>query len=309
MTDKDKKGGLTRKLQDFLASYQGKVMLNYAYSWGAAIVILGALFKLTHLPGANFMLFAGMGTEVLVFFISAFDRPFKSYKWESVFPNIKIAGADYGKKEKEDETADESEDSMSTVMQAQGMQGQQTGGGGGAIFIGGMGGNIQVPQSVVQGAQPNVVTEATEAAGAVPTGTMPAGAGNMAGGVPFISIGSGGVAPVTPGVEVSPEMEEATKAYLDQLKEMTDALTRFVDQTKSMGPDAEQINRLNKNLNGINAIYEIQLRSISSQLGTLDEINEQSKKMASQIDELNKVYARMLEAMTVNMKVNGTDNV
>ena len=78
MTDKDKKGGLTRKLQDFLASYQGKVMLNYAYSWGAAIVILGALFKLTHLPGANFMLFAGMGTEVLVFFISAFDRPFKS---------------------------------------------------------------------------------------------------------------------------------------------------------------------------------------------------------------------------------------
>ena len=193
MTDKDKKGGLTRKLQDFLASYQGKVMLNYAYSWGAAIVIL-----------------------------------------ESVFPNIKIAGADYGKKEKEDETADESEDSMSTVMQAQGMQGQQTGGGGGAIFIGGMGGNIQVPQSVVQGAQPNVVTEATEAAGAVPTGTMPAGAGNMAGGVPFISIGSGGVAPVTPGVEVSPEMEEATKAYLDQLKEMTDALTRFVDQTISM---------------------------------------------------------------------------
>lgn len=60
---------------------------------------------------------------------------------------------------------------------------------------------------------------------------------------------------------------------------------------------------------GFNAIYEIQLRSISSQLGTLDEINEQSKKMASQIDELNKVYARMLEAMTVNMKVNGTDNV
>lgn len=96
---------------------------------------------------------------------------------------------------------------------------------------------------------------------------------------------------------------------MDQLKEMTDALTRFVDQTKSMGQDAEQINILNKNLNGINAIYEIQLRSISSQLGTLDEINEQSKKMASQIDELNKVYARMLEAMTVNMKVNGTDNV
>ena len=47
-----------------------------AYSWGASIVILGTLFKLTHLPGANFFLFLGMGTEVFVFFISAFDRPF-----------------------------------------------------------------------------------------------------------------------------------------------------------------------------------------------------------------------------------------
>ena len=46
------------------------------YGWGASIVILGALFKLTHLPGADFFLFLGMGTEVVVFFISAFDRPF-----------------------------------------------------------------------------------------------------------------------------------------------------------------------------------------------------------------------------------------
>ena len=57
-------------------SVPGQTFLNYAYSWGASIVILGALFKLTHLPGGNFMLFIGMGTEVVVFFLSAFDRPF-----------------------------------------------------------------------------------------------------------------------------------------------------------------------------------------------------------------------------------------
>ena len=57
-------------------SVPGQTFLNYAYSWGASIVILGTLFKLTHLPGANFFLFLGMGTEVFVFFISAFDRPF-----------------------------------------------------------------------------------------------------------------------------------------------------------------------------------------------------------------------------------------
>lgn len=63
-------------LQKWMDSVPGQTFLNYAYSWGASIVILGALFKLTHLPGANFMLFAGMGTEAFVFFLSAFDRPF-----------------------------------------------------------------------------------------------------------------------------------------------------------------------------------------------------------------------------------------
>ena len=64
------------RLQKWMDSVPGQTFLNYAYSWGASIVILGTLFKLTHLPGANFMLFLGMGTEVFVFFLSAFDRPF-----------------------------------------------------------------------------------------------------------------------------------------------------------------------------------------------------------------------------------------
>ena len=64
------------RLQKWMDSVAGQTFLNYAYSWGASIVILGTLFKLTHLPAANFFLFLGMGTEVFVFFISAFDRPF-----------------------------------------------------------------------------------------------------------------------------------------------------------------------------------------------------------------------------------------
>ena len=70
------KFNLVYRLQKWMDSVPGQTFLNYAYSWGASVVILGTLFKLTHLPGANFMLFLGMGTEVLVFFLSAFDRPF-----------------------------------------------------------------------------------------------------------------------------------------------------------------------------------------------------------------------------------------
>ena len=75
MENTENKGLLTR-IQDYLDSPKGRILLNYLYSWGAAVVILGALFKLTHIKGANLMLFIGMGTEVLVFFISGFERPF-----------------------------------------------------------------------------------------------------------------------------------------------------------------------------------------------------------------------------------------
>ena len=70
------KFNIVYQLQKWMDSVAGQTFMNYAYSWGAAIVILGTLFKLTHLDGANLMLFIGMGTEVFVFFISAFDRPF-----------------------------------------------------------------------------------------------------------------------------------------------------------------------------------------------------------------------------------------
>ena len=64
------------KVQKWMDSPSGQVFMNYAYSWGAAVVILGTLFKLTHIPGANAMLFIGMGTEVFVFFISGFEKTY-----------------------------------------------------------------------------------------------------------------------------------------------------------------------------------------------------------------------------------------
>ena len=62
---------------------------------------------------------------------------------------------------------------------------------------------------------------------------------------------------------------------------------------------AEQMSALNRNLAGINAIYEMQLRSASTQINTIDQVHEQTRKMARQIEELNAVYARMLQAVQV----------
>ena len=70
------RNNIVAKLQRWMDSKPGQMFLNYAYSWGASIVILGALFKITHIDGADFMLFLGMGTEVIVFFLAGFERPY-----------------------------------------------------------------------------------------------------------------------------------------------------------------------------------------------------------------------------------------
>jgi gliding motility-associated protein GldL len=77
------------RIEMFLSSEKGKRILNFLYSWGAAIVIIGALFKLLHLPYANQILFIAMITEACVFVISGFERPSNEYNWEEVFPVLK----------------------------------------------------------------------------------------------------------------------------------------------------------------------------------------------------------------------------
>jgi putative alpha-1,2-mannosidase len=80
-----------------------------------------------------------------------------------------------------------------------------------------------------------------------------------------------------------------------------EVLGKVREQAGRMTQDSEEMVNLNRTLTGINTIYEMQLKSVSQQVGTIDQINDQTRKMAKQIEELNAVYARMIEALTVNM--------
>lgn len=289
----DNKKGFLARMQNFMASYRGKVILNYAYSWGAAIVILGTLFKLTHLPGANYMLWIGMGTEVLVFFVSAFDLPVfrTSQNIDASQANIKVVGApSSGNATLAVGNAGGSSVTASDA-QVPALSGGQTiiyasGSGGAAGYTGSTGGTVPA-----QGTSP-----ASSAGTESVSGTPYEGSGQFYGG------GYSGPVSNGPAVNVSPEMEEATTAYLQQLKEMTEMMTRFTTQAESLSQDTEQMNVLNRNLSGINAIYEVQLRNVSSQIGTVEQVHEQTRKLARQLEELNAVYTRMLEAMNPGVK-------
>ncbi len=81
-----------------------KKMMNFAYGMGAAVVIIGALFKLMHWPGASLMLIVGLGTEALIFGLSAFDAPDDELDWSLVYPEL--AGGDSKSKDKKEDPKD-----------------------------------------------------------------------------------------------------------------------------------------------------------------------------------------------------------
>ena len=279
------KYNIVYRLQKWMDSVPGQTFLNYAYSWGAAVVILGTLFKLTHIKGADFWLFLGMGTEVFVFFLSAFDRPFDKTADGMDLPthlNIEDSGVVTG-----DDVAEEQ-----PAMAAAAQTSVQGGGiGGGTIIIGGGGGAAATTgeESTIQPAA------AVAGGGSVEGGTFVTAAG-----------GTISVPPLVAAQGVSPEdMVEATNNYVEELKKLTEVLERVAEQSRRLTTDSEEMENLNRTLTGICKIYEMQLKTASQQMGTGDDINAQMKKMAGQIEELNRIYTRMIEAMTVNMPIGG----
>ena len=334
------KFSLIARLQHWMDSVPGQTFMNYAYSWGAAIVILGTLFKLTHIPGANLMLFIGMGTEVFVFFISGFDRPFDA-KVDNELADDFVT-LDELEELKEAASRAANIDGAPQVVPvggtvvtggpvagggpvvaggpvvtggsavAEGAVGGGTivGGGGGTVIIGG-GGAPAGGTVVIGGGAPAAAGEGT---------TVVAGGGGIAGGAGLSAEDAANLAVAAQAAASAahisqdaqglltnaqaanaPEVEDAIEAYVDQLQQLTEVLTRVREQASRMTQDSEEMVNLNRTLTGINTIYEMQLKSVSQQVGTIDQINDQTRRMASQIEELNGVYARMIEALTVNM--------
>ena len=110
---------------------------------------------------------------------------------------------------------------------------------------------------------------------------------------------------ITPAPAVSAEtaeaMEAATTSYVEHLNELNEMLEKVAAQSSRLATDSEEMENLNRTLTGISRVYEMQLKSASQQITTQDEINAQTRRMAQQIQELNAIYTRMIEAMTVNM--------
>ncbi|MCM1368896.1 MAG: gliding motility protein GldL [Candidatus Amulumruptor caecigallinarius] len=276
-------------IERFLHGEKGQRFFNFAYSIGAAVVIWGALFKILHLPGGSTLLCIGMGTEIAMFILTAFDRPPKEYSWEDVFPVL------------DSHNAEDRPD-----------------------FVGGTGVVIN---------------------GGVPTTALAEG-----------EYSAGGAADTPSEIVVNPaaqlsdatSLAEASKDYLEQMQGISEQMARLNETTEALNEVTRtlltsyqaitqnsesisgnsqgyvsQMQDLNRNIAGLNTIYEIQLKSVSSQLESIDRVNrglkdirdmydkaanessrycEETEKMARYMKQLNSVYEKMITAMTINMQ-------
>ena len=296
------KFNIVYRLQKWMDSVPGQTFLNYAYSWGASIVILGTLFKLTHLPGANLMLFLGMGTEVLVFFLSAFDRPFdKTADGRDIPTHIT---------EEYLETGKVIYDTNNSVAGSQPVSGSHPVSGD-AVVVGQP--IVFAPGATASQGIASAATSEGTASSPVPAAASSIFASSSDDKDADVAVQqpqsaavqqpvAGSTAWVGGQQQITPEMEEAQNNYVEELKKLVETLEKVNEQSSRLTRDSEEMENLNRTLTGISKVYEMQLKGASQQIGTIDQINEQSKKMAQQIEQLNKIYTRMIEAMTVNMR-------
>lgn len=277
-------------IQKWMDSQKGQTFLNFAYSWGASVVILGALFKLTHIAGADLMLFLGMGTEVIVFFLAGFEHQ-------------SAIGDDVDNAAEDARNAIYVDDSALAGTAA-----------GGTIHVGGGAGISETTAAALANAAANLgngtSTEPTPVKITETSKPMPVTISGADEPTPVKIINAAelaeniSAAPVFNSAQyygMTPEMQEATKNYVAELTELTETLKQVAEQSRRLTRDSEEMETMNRTLTGINRFYEMQLRSVGTQSATIDEVNEQTKQLAKQLQELNEVYAKMVDALKTKL--------
>ena len=346
---------IVTRLQHWMDSVPGQTFLNYAYSWGAAIVILGALFKLTHLKGGNIMLFVGMGTEAVVFFLAAFDRPFDKTEIGKELPHDFESDEEIERAEGlTTETAPDV--AAQPAIAAPAAPAQPLAAAQATAFAPQLAPAAPgyAPQTSVAAAATGALPE-TAAAPVTPLPQQPAATAQAASETAQATNETAQVAEATaqatdaaaqPAVDtpqtaapfvaahyqtaegqraleegaqrlaeivrlandellrrtqavLSPEMEEATEEYIEKLRTLNETLAKVDEQSARLTRDSQEMENLNRTLIGINKVYDLHFASISRQVTTIEEINAQTRDLAAKIEEVNQIYARMVQTLNI----------
>ncbi len=303
----NEKKGFGARFMEWYGSYQGKRVVGMVYSIGASVVIIGALFKIMHFPGAGAVLMVGMITEAMLFMIGCLDKPHPEFHWHEVFPQLLGHGT-------EPELLKEMEARPRPTLM-----------GGGAGTAGTASANVPALSETEMSALKDGI------AGLAKTATQLSELGKVATATTQLSekLDAAGQAAeqfVVAGKTIS-EKSEALSATYGQVNE---------DMKKVAAGTKEYENKVAavaKQLNSLNAVYELQVNAVQAQVeackaqaekvnGATEQINgltstmkkmtdvsaealkaqeayeAAAKKLAAQVADLNKVYGNMLNALS-----------
>ncbi|MFV0536868.1 MAG: gliding motility protein GldL [Dysgonomonas sp.] len=284
--------GKMNSLEIFLSSNSGKKLFNIFYSWGAAIVIIGAMFKIIHLPYANQILMIGMITEALVFFISGFDN--SSGDSVSAGSGVIVGGATLL-----------NEDISNTTEATKGQKGKASSAGSMVIVGGGsIHGSGSITPSGIASTTPNNVSLDADQNASTRTGNTPEYSQSIS--------------------NTAQNLEDFSNT-IQSLNEASQKLLTAYNQITETNGFVDNLSTLNQNVSGLNDVFNAQLHTITEQMSAIRYINdslnrmktlydgaigdsymfkEESAKMTKHIEALNNVYARLLQAMTTNNNPN-----
>jgi gliding motility-associated protein GldL len=270
------------KKKGFLESRGFKLFMKYLYGLGAAVVIGGALFKIQHWPFANEMLIAGMGTEVVVFFVSAFEPLHAELDWGKVYPQLN----------EDDEFVMDSGEADKTGMSAEEAL---------AIAEKGMGG-IELSSDLfdslsgsLEGLKNNVDKLSKIEDATVATNEYTASVRNATG-----------------------KMSQLNDGYASTVDAMSSLSSSVGGAAQQANAYHNEVQRVTKNLASLNAVYEMELQDAQQHIATINKFYEslggamtnmveaskdaeayrnEVSNLTKNLRDLNSIYGGMLSAM------------
>lgn len=281
-----------------------KTFMGYLYGWGAAVVIIGALFKIMHWPGANIMLIAGMGTETIIFFLSAFEPPHKEWEWSLVYPEL--AGMIDENELKADDGPQYDEDGN---------------------LIESSEGSLAVSTDPLTAKLDKMLEEANISAELIDR--LGQGMQNLADSANAMNNMASATAATDKFVSQMDGVTDQAGRLLQSMQGAPEAVstlsTIYQETAQALNGDVsyvEEMKKMSASLSSINAMYEMQINNASSQMSVNKEFEEKMGVMLSnfassvegitkyreQVDaltrkvaELNNVYGNMLAAMQTRL--------
>lgn len=258
-----------------------KRAVGVVYSLGASIVIIGALFKILHWPGASIVLMIGMFTEAFLFAIGIADKPMPEYHWDHVFPSL--VGED------------------ATPMNLNG--GAPMGGmpmGGVAPVSGGAALPTNIPTGTLSDAEAKQLTDSikhmSETAAQLANISRVAGlTDSYATNLQKASEAAASFA------EKQSKLDNATDSLLDSYKGIASNMSEAKEQTRSF---ADSAMGLSKSLSSINTAYELQLKGVQGQAEAINNMNGDLQKLQGVVREAANnmdAYKQVTDQLTKNI--------